>query len=63
MGCAVKKPRQRGACDNPVDMIYSANGFKEVELCFEHWAEACEDIGIDTPAWLEKNTKAKRSKA
>jgi hypothetical protein len=58
--CKVKKPRGK-RCTGQGEIIYSANGFKDVDLCWDHWDEACAE-GVDTLAWLEKNTSEKRSK-
>jgi len=46
-------PKSRKRCTAPSEIIYSANGFKDVDLCWEHWGDAAG--ADDTPAWIEKN--------
>ena len=58
--CQVQKTSHK-PCRDESDITYSANGFKDVDLCGVHWEEATAD-GVNTPDWIEKHSKAKRSK-
>jgi len=44
----------RKRCTSAGEIVYSANGFKDVDLCWEHWHAACAADG-ETADWIEKN--------